>query len=412
MIAVVCAIMLIGARPAPAINPTIFESPLLPVRSTIVEGLRQGLGEQAYVTFAEWLVDARPEYRRLGAEGLAASVAKGNEKAHQLLETALAETDPVVKAAIALALGTVAGPGAGDVLVTTYKFDDGADPGLTLAYLRAIERCGQPGVDRLLGLATSGNDNDRSAAVAAFLQMRSPAAFQALPELVGDPHLKGDDRVSLVRSIDRVTLEPKAVQAWRDLLLGHPKFDAETQKAILDLLARHKSLGGVELINFLTSQLDGNAATACYGIRLGKLNDAAPILVQAIDSEKRTEADRVVILQALRALDDRTALPLVKKILEGMGSAELQGEALMTLAVFDPPTGLKLAIEVVDGARPDLIPAAVRVLGKSPEWAKKLGERYRAKQLPETVRGAVIEVLDQHARDNEEINNLLKTILK
>ena len=134
--------------------------------------------------------------------------ATGNKAVHQNLVSALNDLDPAVKRALALAIGKVGAPGAADTLVNLLKFDDGKDRYLTDGILRGLERLGKPGIDDLLTLANSGVEKDWERVVTAFRTLRSPAAADALPELLKNVHLTGTDKVALIESFNNYLFDP------------------------------------------------------------------------------------------------------------------------------------------------------------------------------------------------------------
>ena len=82
------------------------------------------------------------------------------------------------------------------------------DPFLQDAWVRAIERLGDPGMRALLALAKSGNDADLDRAVKAFAAFRSEPAAAALPKLLANTRLSAERRADLVRSYANYQFDP------------------------------------------------------------------------------------------------------------------------------------------------------------------------------------------------------------
>src|SRR5207245_3933205 len=93
-----------------------------------------------------------------------------------------------------------AGEGAYDTIASGFSFDDGRDPGLSDAYLRALERGGKDGLERLLALADSGDQKLTDRVAEAFLGARTRAAAELLPSLLTSPHLNVAQRAAVLHS--------------------------------------------------------------------------------------------------------------------------------------------------------------------------------------------------------------------
>ena len=119
--------------------------------------------------------ESSADLRRLSADALGLNAAKGDEDVHNGLLRALTDSAPEVRRSAALAMSRVAAPGAADVLVNTWAFDDGRDPVLRDGLVRAIENLGKPGVNRLIALGESGVQKETDKVVEAFTMFRTRA---------------------------------------------------------------------------------------------------------------------------------------------------------------------------------------------------------------------------------------------
>jgi len=414
MFSIVCVWALAATGPGvaePVAGSTVFEHPSLPVRATLLGGFTLIWGDESVAKFSDWLLDASPVMRRLGAEGLALASPPGNEKVHQLLVVALAETDPQIKAAVLLTMGTINATGAADTLIGSYKFDDGTFDDLTLAHMRAIGLCGTAGVERLLGMAKSGDDADRAAALAAFVQLKSPACARALPELLADPHLKEGDHESLLAAYASRLRPPADPAAWRELLVANPKLFGDTQLGVIRLLADAKELKGMAIVNFLLDSVDSSdprqVLLGLKGIELGKLGEATPRLAQLIGDIKRDEGVRARILEVLRTVGDRQATSALLELMAEESPLRLRREALLTLGSIDNVQARKLAIQLLDGNQTELLPAVVEVLGKDAAEVRKLGQRLLDGKLPASLKPAIVNALRTHAKTDADAARLL-----
>src|SRR5439155_15518562 len=99
----------------------------LPARIAAVGALQSLWDGAVQKGFQAVLEGGEPDLRRLAAEGLGLNADPGDAEVHAALLRALADEDPAVRRAAALAMGRVNAPGAADALVNTLAFDDGKD---------------------------------------------------------------------------------------------------------------------------------------------------------------------------------------------------------------------------------------------------------------------------------------------
>ena len=132
--------------------------------------------------------DASPDVRRVAIDGLGLNAMAKDHRVIETLMRALADPEPSVRRATAMALGHIGGEAAPSALVNAYQGDRDGDVFLKDGYIRALEKLGKPGIDALLSLASSG-DKERDLAIEAFLALRTKPAADALPELLLRPDI-------------------------------------------------------------------------------------------------------------------------------------------------------------------------------------------------------------------------------
>jgi quinoprotein glucose dehydrogenase len=367
--------------------------------------------------FLKALADGEADVRRLAADGLALNGTTGDAEVQAALLKALGDKDAAVKRAVALAMGRLNAEGAADSLLASYKFDDGKDVYLTDGYLRALERCGKVGIERLVGLAKSGDDPDRAHAVAAFLALRTADGAAAIPEMLRNPHLTTDQRVALVRSYANYLLDPPvSLEPLLDYLADRPKEPLAVQAAAIETLALAGQLMGARSVNLLTTLLDADGAdarlTAIHAIETARFAEAAPRLAQALADRERAPAERVAIIKALRVLNNKEAAAALKGLFEGPEPAFLRAEALRTLAALDPTAARPVAVKLLDQSDALLQSEAVQVLGADPAGAKLVGQRFVEKKLLVSLLPQVSDALRKHAGKDAELAKLQTEVMK
>jgi HEAT repeat protein len=89
---------------------------------------------------------------------------------------------------------------------------------------------------------------------------------------------------------------------------------------------------------------------------------------------------------------------------------EVRAACLRAMAATDPERGDGFAAALIDDPSPPLRDAAVRVLGRSADGAKRAARRLLSGKLPADVRGAVIDALSAHAGTDPEAADLLRRV--
>ncbi len=389
----------------------------LEARLVNLAALNQLWNDDVRDRFVAWLHEKTPAIRRIAAEGLSLNCRPGDKKAQEALVKALADTDWQVKRAVVLAIGKINAEGAADALAAEYKFDDGHDAYLTDAYLRALERCGRTGIDKLLGLAKSGDDADRIKAVAAFESLRMRPGAEAIVELLADPHLSTDQRISMIKSYTNYLLDPPvSLTALVDFIANHAKEPPALQRAVIETLAETGNLKGAKVANVLTNLFDAedveDRLAAIHAAETARFVEAAPRLVQALGVKGRDTVERVAILKALRVLNDKSSAPAIKNIFDSPEPASLRLEALRTLAAIDPAAAATVAGTVLEQPDRALQSEAVQILGSKPDGAKLIGQCFVDKKLPAELLPQVADALRKHAAKDPELAALLTEVMK
>jgi HEAT repeat protein len=303
------------------------------------------------------LDDADGDLRRLAADSLALNVKPADRTIQEALITYLGDNDPSVRRAVALAIGRIGAPGAAGALVNIFRFDDGEDVFLTDGLVRAIERLGSAGIQQLLDLADSGVDKERDKVVEAYLGLRTQAAAESLPKLLKNPHLSIAQRAALVRSFSNYLLDPPVSP---NILLDYLTTQSEARevkKEALKVLAPSGALKTEKGRQWLLKLLDEEPdlrLEAVQAVEETRLAEAAPKLI-TIYKERRPiyPAERVAIIKALRLLNDKSAVPLLREAANPRGQPNEEGlEALRTLAVLDPSAGRQMALAWLEAENP------------------------------------------------------------
>ncbi|OAI47050.1 hypothetical protein AYO44_10250 [Planctomycetaceae bacterium SCGC AG-212-F19] len=360
-----------------------------------------------------------PDIRRLAAEGLALNCKQGDNTVDAALLQTLGDQEMAPRRAIVLAVGRIAGVSSADSLANTFKSFKEDDPWLYDAVLRAIERLGKPGIDKLVGVAMSGVEKDFDRVVEAFRMLRTRAAADAIPELLNYPHLTIPQRVNLLKSYNNYLLDPPValapVFAYLDKHKDEPALVKLAALEVLTMPGAPRTEKTDDLALVLLTQTDiAFRLSVIQMIEIGRLARTSFKLTGILAEADRPTAERVAIVKALRVLGDKGPVTMVKDIASrgGADETQLRVEALRTLAVLEPAAGQDLAKTLLGDKDADVKKEAVVVLGSHPAGAKLIAEALLAKKLPSIYQPLVVEALRNHVAKQPELDKLLAEVMK
>lgn len=378
----------------------------LQTRLTCTGGLQQLWDEKVNHQFIKLLRDQEADVRRVAAEAIGMNSKRGDEANHTALLKAIADPEPTVRRVAALALGRVAAGGVADALVNVYKSEETPDPFLMDAYVRGIERVGKHGVEAVLNLAQSGDERDRDIASRIFTAFRIRAAAEALPEMLGYPHLTVPQREALIRSYANYQFDPPiSIDPLAVFLAKRPDEPLSVLQAAVEVFGTNSVTAGPTTRNYLIGLLPRvDRETRLEVIRAvenTRLKEAVPALLTMLADDRRDVPERTAILKALRVTSDAAAARTIAGLLAPTEPASLRVEALRTLAALAPAEAYKAAVSLLDQTETNLLEEAVSVLGATADGAKLIGQRCLAGKLPRELCPRVTDSLLKFNRDPE-----------
>ncbi len=381
------------------------EKAAVPGRLLAVGGLQQLWTADVQAVMLNLLTDKDADVRRMACDALARNAKADDFGVSESLAKRLADDSPVVRRAAALAVGRLGAGGAADALVTAWKADDGKDLFLADAYLRAFERLGKKGIDALLAVAQSGDENLLRKVADGYTGLRTKPAYDGLPQLLANPHLKADEREALVKSFLNYQFDPPLpLDPLAKFLVARPDEPAEVKKAGLEVLAASNSIGGGAAAEYVIGLLDAPEEdvrlAALEVIEKGRLLTAAAKVRAVAADGKKALPERAAAVKAGRAVGGPEFAGQLREMLANeKESASFKAEALRALAGIDATTARGFAEKFLDQPDPGLIADAIAVLGTTKEGAKLVGERYVAKKLPRDLFPRVSDALRKFAAD-------------
>jgi putative membrane-bound dehydrogenase-like protein len=346
--------------------------------------------------------DVSPDVRRVAIDGLGMHAKARDSRVVEALMRALGDPEPPVRRAAALALGRVGDEGAAGALVSGYQADHKGDPFLKDGYIRGLERLGKPGIDAILALASSG-DEERNLAIEMFLALRTKPAVEALPELLLRPDITTAQREALVRSYANYEFDPPvSLDSLTDFLARRPNEPIEVVRAAVEVFAAsgtNNPKAAAFVLNLLNKEDEALRLVAIKAIEDTRLSAGAPNLMTLLADGQKTEAERIAAVKALRVLNDRRAVAPIQALLSGKHPATVKTEALRSLSALDITAARAAAEKLLDQPDPNLLKEAVAVLAATRPGARLIAERYVAKKLPRDFFPQVSQAIAQFGDD-------------
>ena len=352
--------------------------------------------------------DESADVRRLAIEGLGLRAKPKDVRIHETLVRAMTDSDPAVRRAAILAVGRIGADAAPNAVVQAWashaRATDGKDAFLTDAYLRSIERLGQPGIDALIKAAETGDNILRDKVAIAFTGMRTRPAADALAKLLTANYFTPGQRADLVRSYANYLFDPAmSLEPLAAYMVIRPTESAAVKIAALEVLGATGNLTSENGNALVMTSLDSTDAevrsAAVRAVEESRLGSALPKLLAYAADASKTADDRAAALRAIRVTGNATA---VKPLLDLIASNEvtaLRLEALRTLSAIDLTQSRSIAEKWLDLKDNVLVTEAVAILGATKEGAKLIGERFVAKKLPREMWPSVSESLRKFIAD-------------
>jgi putative membrane-bound dehydrogenase-like protein len=363
------------------------------------------------------LKDTEADLRRLAVEALGRHGAARGLDVTALLE----DSDAAVRRAAALALGKTGAPGAADLLVSQLAADEGKDVVLFDGLVRAVERLGKVGIERLVALAESGDHKKLDRAIEVFTMLRTRPGADAIPQLLRNPHPSVRQRAGLIRSYNNYLLDPPvSLEPALDYLVKHPDEALPVKLAGLEVLSANGELKGERVKKWLLGLLEDDdpdlRRAVLKAVADTRLREAAGFVARLVKKERRPLEERTAAAKALRVLAEPSVVPALKEVLDekakSAGQFALRREALRALAALDGKAAGIYAVACLKEKDRPLQIEAVQVLATRPEGARRAGQLFLADKLPRELLPNIAEALRSHAARDAEAATMLTAVLK
>jgi quinoprotein glucose dehydrogenase len=354
--------------------------------------------------FCDLALDGSTDLRRLAIESLGLRAKPGSKRTLDTMAKAAHDADPAVRRAAVLALPRV-DPGCSGVVIAAWKENKIKDVYLEDAYLRALERLGQQGIDALVEAAKTGDAAKRDRVALAFTSLRTKPAYDALPKLIAAEYFTPGQRADLIRSYSNYLFDPMpSPDKLAEFLAARPNESAAVLLAGVEVLSANGGLGtpaGTKLVTALLDSKDSDTRIAgLQAVEQSRVTATLSKVTAIAIDDSRSVGERGAALRAASIIGNSDTAATVRKLLDNVKEAiAIRGEALRSLAALDAKSGRATAEKMLDNKDTALVAIAVEVLGSSKDGAKLIGERFVAKKLPVDLWPRVSEALRKFATD-------------
>ena len=401
-------------------------------------------------TLVQLLEDENFELRRLAADGLSRHARPAEPKSvsvARLCELLEQEQHPSVQRAMALMVGRLASqlPAADSsgrtiaitCLLRQLERCDRSDAFLFDGTVRALERLGTSGLERLLVLAGSSQLNRRETAVAALEALRTRDGAAVYEKLLSSEQLLAGlsdaETARLLRAYRNFQVEPPvpvtAVVQW---LENHPQADAESQVAALETIGLAGAVETAELApiaaRLMQHENEETRLRVIEAIGASGLNTVAGVLAAALAEAERSVEERREIVAALGLLrsrrlpfNNRMTPPGVESVLDELTAVAedarqgpVRSDALSLLAQIDPAKAEPVAVRLLESDDNLAVAAAITTLGTSRERALEIGQRFVDGKIDRLLLPRVAEALRKYlAKDpGQQFARLLSQVYR
>ena len=356
--------------------------------------------------------------RRLAVNALGQHAKADDSRTNEILVQLLNDESPIVRREVILALGRIDSPSAADVLLSNWKNETSTDRFLLDAYVRALEKLGQAGVDAVLKLAQSGDATDTVLSVKAFTAFRTQSGWEALPAMLAQPHLTAEQQAKLIGSALNYQFDtPLTVEPLLNVIAALPTAKPIIRDALLQLFTASDSWPSADVGRFVDELLDSDDAqlrlNALRAIAIKPLPGVAEQLVGSINDPNKSIVERTAILDVLGAARLRSAIVPIRKLLQNKEEpSNLRATAMHALHAISPIKSLTVARTLLDESDPELLKQAVLALDDTPGGTRIIGERFVADKLPRELFPQVSAALSQHKDHDPALAKLHDQVMK
>lgn len=365
-----------------------------------LQGLRQLWDESVEREMVGRLDDPSADVRRLAAQALSW---EPTERRPGLVPTFVAhlnERDGHVLRELALAIGRHGWSvpfDAAPTLTAWLLAHPDEDVVTRDAFIRGLERLGDPGVEEIARLIRSGQADERAKAVAIYSAFRTAPAAKRLPDLVKTAGLTSDERLALVKMFKDIPLNiPTPTEGLADFVAEHPEFDPAIKRATLEVCLLAGNPAGSLVLKLLDDRDDSVRLPATESAGRAHPAGAAEKLIHRLSESDRSTPERSAIVRALASFGAAGHSAIEAAYKRFGDDPAFRSVALRALADGDRVRAEPLALEAVQSDRGPLRAVALQILSETPQGALALGRVFLERKLDRADLPLVVAALRRY----------------
>jgi quinoprotein glucose dehydrogenase len=371
-----------------------------------LQGARQMWNDQVETAMVRALDQTEPVVRRLAAQALSWEPRESRPQLVPGLVAHLNESDGRALRDIVLAIGRHGKSAAvdpGPILLRWLLDHPHTDVVVRDAFIRSLERLGEPAIKAIAAAIRSGTPSTRSEAVAIFAALRTAPAAGLLPDLVTLPDLKGEERLALVRLYKDIPLNiAMPTEGLADWVAAHPATEPAVKVATLDV-CRLAGNPAAKLV--LTLLDDGDESVRVAATELAadsRPEGSVPRLLERLGDSRRSLRERMAIALSLRAAGPLAFSALEKAFLSFPDDTSFRRAVLRALVDVDRIKAEPVARKALVDKSPEIKAEAIQVLSESPQGALALGKAFLDKSLGRSELPAVLAGLRKYSSPDHQ----------
>ena len=359
-----------------------------------------------------------PDLRRLAVNALGQHAQSDDSRTNELLVQLLSDDSQAVRREVILALGRIGASSAADTLIASRKAETSRDRFLLDAYVRALEKLGQPGMDAVLKLGESGEAVETALSVEMFTAFRSPSAWAALPTMLKLPHLNDEQQAALITSALNYQFDtPLTVKPLLDAIVSLPETNLKSRDATLQLFQVGDSWPDDEVARIVNDLLDSDDVQvrlqALRAITLKPPPGIADRIIPNINDTSKSIEERIALIEVIGSARSIKAVAPLRTLLTNKDEpSNLKKVALKTLYPVSPTDAAEVAKLVLDQSDPEVLKQAILILDDSLDGTKLLGQRFVENKLPREFFSLIAAALLRFKDEDATLAQLYDQVVK
>ncbi len=375
-------------------------------------------------TAFEIILDSgEPELQILSAQYLGRFASLGSESASNALLKQLGTESPMIREAVAIAMGKINAPGAAESLIISILFYEGTDFRLLHSFASGLEFSGNIATERILAVGDTGVKKDIRKVLETQNLMHTESSLAALIVWLENPNIGTTDIVDLLHGLKNYQhLNQLEFLKLCNFLSKDIETDAQVNIAALEALSGFPDLAFGNLESWIAKCLSHSdmkiKIAAINLIKAAKITTFSKKLTDSLASQSISDDEKVALCEALADLKQETTVPLIQSILTGVRSSKestrVKLAALQFLFKVQNKLRYEIALNLLGSVlTPDeLKKKTLQLLLNDPKGSKSIFHYYNSSQVEPSELPLISESLKKYGAKLDEGGNFNSLLLK